>query len=343
MTEPCALGELLTQRTDWTLLEVVRLWSHLLAGASPAGADTPPLRLRGLRLRGHLGLELPVRELMATHVETEVRGAPRLELDVPFMALYGLDGPLSPRFTERLLQEQDPEVQRRLREFLDIFNHRLLELWVLACFRPFPGVDLGGASGRGLRRVLCELQELPQPNPKSGLTAAELAPFTPLLMFRPYGLAGLGQLLRALVPWPVTVEGGVPRQVRLSREERSGLGTPLAGLAVSLVLGDRVWDASASLRVQVGPVPAEAKAALEPGGALYRRVEGLMELWCQDSAQWELELHLDTSGATGLCLSASAPVSRLGVDSWIGAPPSDQLALLVSAHSVTEATGAVHD
>lgn len=341
------IRDVLATRSDWTLFEVARLAVQTLGESVPSAPGMTQIAMTqmlspSLRLRGHLGLEQPLREIVSCRVDMHPMRGPKLELDVAFMALYGVDSPLAPRLTERLLQEQEPEVRERVRRFLDIFNHRLMELLILAWARSRVGMEFGGIGGGPLQRAMGEILAPPRPPPGAGLSEADLAPYAALFFVRPRGHSGLAQLLRAFIPWPVELQSAVPRRVRLATRDRSGLGAPSACLASTLVLGDRIWDCGSSLRVVVGPVPAEERMALEPGGSLYRRVEGLIDCWCQEPAAWELELRLESGGVTGLCLSARAPASRLGVSSWLGTPSAAQVAVVLSATSVTETLGVAH-
>lgn len=338
-----ALAELLGSRTDWTLTATVSLAAAML-GPAPELAGLQAHAIHpGLRMRGRLSLAFPPRELDAVRVDEHPRRGPLLELDCAHTTLYGVGSPLSPLLTEDILHQDDAEARERVRRFLDIFNHRILELLVRADLRARPLLAGPGGPEAPLPRVLAELQARP---PRSadipGLDEA-LAPFGGLLYQRARGLSGLEQLLRACVPWPTWVEPGVPRLVRLCEDDRSGLGTATARLAQSLVLGERVWDCGGSFRVCVGPLPPEAQAQLRPDGELHRRVEALVSLWCTEPVVWELEVHTTPRALGGMRLSARAPQSRLGESSWLGEPDAAAVTIVLSGGRTSQAVGGYRD
>ncbi len=58
-----------------------------------------------------------------------VEGRELLRLDVTVPGIFGPDGPLPPEFRETVIQERD-EGNRVLQDFLDLFQNRLMRLWM---------------------------------------------------------------------------------------------------------------------------------------------------------------------------------------------------------------------
>lgn len=281
-----------------------------------------------VRLRGHLSLSFPPRDVMAMQLG-EGEGA-RPSLDVAFLTLYGVDSPLPLHVTEALLREEEPEARQRVRDFLDIFNHRLLSLLYRVWSRYRLPVVVRQWGDDNLSRALAELLDLPTFPADVGMPLATVLPIAGLFFVRPRSARGLEQVLALLFPdLHPKVLSCVPREVRLERADLCALGRRRCRLGRDLVLGDTVWDATSKLRIQVGPVTDEQVGALRPPGEAFRRIAALVALWCQDALCWDLEIRLASTSREGTRLGGDAPPVHLGVNTWLGAPPARAASIVV--------------
>lgn len=304
---------------------LVRLISEMCPDAAPLGGPGPA-SAEALRLRGHVSLSFPPRDVMASQRVAqdgdEARGAVA-RLDVAFMTLYGVDSPLAMHVTEAMLRDDDPEARERVRDFLDIINHRLLSLLYRAWGRYRLHVSCRAWGRDPLSRALADLLDLPELSAEAGLGPATLLPLAGLLFTRPRSARGLEQVLRLVLPdLNVTVLSCVPREVQLNAGDRCRLGSRRSRLGRDLVLGDTVWDATSKLRIQVGPVEGPTVEELRAGGPSFRKLSALVNLWCQEPLPWDLEIKLASSDLAGARLGGETPTTRLGVNAWLGQPPA---------------------
>jgi type VI secretion system protein ImpH len=254
------------------------------------------------------------------------------EMLVTFLGLTGPSGVLPQHYTTLLLRRlRDKDFA--LRDFLDLFNHRLVSLFYRAWekyrlpfaherFRLDPGgrdVDLAtwavyclaGVGTAGLRGRL----EVPdeaflfyaghfahQPRSAASLEALLADYFGMPLEVRPLE----GQWLhlepadRALLPGP-RCPGG--------RNNRPGL---------DLVIGDRVWDVQSKFRLRVGPLSFAQFRRLMPNGDGLRPLCQLTRAYVGPEFDFDVQVVLRPAEVPWCRLGADAdPGPYLGWNTWL--------------------------
>ncbi|PHV04049.1 hypothetical protein CSQ96_27780 [Janthinobacterium sp. BJB412] len=157
-------AQLLRQPADFDFFQAV----HLLEEARPEtvalGSGSEPLR-EAVAFRSSIGFEFPVADLVRAHGPDAYE---RTVLEVAFMGLAGADGPLPAPYTELVQQcaradggvagiDAPPRYgpDDDARDFLDIFNHRLLSFFYRA--RKKHRLALGASGEAPLERMLFRL------------------------------------------------------------------------------------------------------------------------------------------------------------------------------------------
>ncbi|WP_169531019.1 type VI secretion system baseplate subunit TssG [Azotobacter chroococcum] len=234
-----------------------------------------------LRFGANLGLGFPATELSTLESRDDGR---QLRLLVNFLGLTGPSGVLAQHYSETLtsLERQGDTATR---DFLDLFNHRLLELFWRAWSHYRPEIateqgridsalqhvyDLIGLGTPGLR---------PHERPLRGLPASALGFYSGLIAQRPHGPGSLEQIMSHWLGAPVMVESCVGTWQRIPAAQCSRLGQAAMRLADDCQLGSHYWDRQNTLRLRIGPLSQAAFERLLPcaedGGA---RLAGAVEL-----------------------------------------------------------------
>ncbi|QEL19461.1 type VI secretion system baseplate subunit TssG [Limnoglobus roseus] len=213
------------------------------------------------------------------------------ELTVAFFGLIGPSGVLPRHYTERvarLVGDSHAPERYALRDWLDLFHHRLIShfyrawakyrLWVTRERATGPGVDpfttavqafvglaTPGLTGRGTVTA-------PDTGPKPGpaRTLATLSDdvtqlFAGHFSRRPRTAAGLEAVVTAYLGLPVRVDPFRGQWLSVDASDRaytSALGG--AALGTGPILGERVWDVQSKFRVRVGPVDRQQFDELLP-------------------------------------------------------------------------------
>lgn len=300
----------------FSFLQAVRLLETLHPERTPPGEGIDP-NAEVVRFRSAVRLDFPPGDV------EEVRpanGRPA-EMTVHVMGLAGVHGPLPPSFTE-LAMERAFHGDRALRDFLDLFNHRLVSLLYRARKRYRPALD-PGAPGRGrIASVLLALVGLGTPHlpGRMGIEDRTLLPYAGFLLAKPRPTVGLVRLLEDC--FGVQVEIAERKGSWHSLE--SGDVTRLGGsgqnrvLGVSTVLGSRIWDQAARFEVRLGPLSFDQFLSFLPDGHAHRPLASVVRFSVRQELDFGLRLTLKAEEVPELRLGGS---SRLGWTSWLKTKP----------------------
>jgi len=297
----------------------MRVLRRLLPEAAPVGHQGPVAK-ESVRLRSNLSFAF------ATSDITEIRdlpasdGIPRFEITAAFLGLYGTDSPLPTYFTERLLHDQDEDSVQR--EFLDLFQHRILSLFYRAWEKYRYDAQFRDDGSDFLSRRLLSLLCLdPGSLPKDHrVPAVRLLGFAGLLTQVPHSADTLrGVLADYFEEMPVHIEQCVGRWLPIPEDQRNRLGAMNSRLGQDTSLGDRVFDRSCTFRVGFGPLGLDDFMSLLPCGDRMPEARELVDLVNGDGLDYEIELQLNEEEIPPLQLSG--PTARLGWSSWLGKRP----------------------
>lgn len=279
-------------------------------------ASGPAPQREAVRLRSSIAMSFP-----PSDVERIARPAGKKpEITTSILGLAGALGPLPAPFAElvaRRAANRDPT----LRDFLDIFNHRLLSLFYRARKQRRIGLGVRSPIEDATAGHLFALIGLGTP----GLLGRLGIPDRALLhhagaLARPVRpMAGLEVLLRA--HFGVRVEG-VPLTGRLcpiEREDRTAIGRSgrRRGLGRDAVIGERVWVQDAAFQIRVGPLTSEEVIRFLPGGDALAPLCSLTDVYVADGTDYTLCLLADPSAKKRARLGRSHG-SRLGYTAWLG-------------------------
>lgn len=271
---PSLIRLLLQETYRFDFHQAVRVLEAGVPEAVPVGQGDDPRR-EVLRFRGAVATQFPASDLAALRYDPATGELP--ELEVNFLGLAGAFGPLPAPLTELVLQRlRDQDTSPR--DFLDMFNHRLISLAArirrahrpaLQPGRPEDGpfalllFALLGLRGDGLRRRLGRGGGQRMLGVDAGL------PFhAGLLNQRPTSLHAVERLLSSHFGLEVRGTPLVGRWLRLDDDQVTvlGRGGRNRRLGRGAVLGRRSWDQAAAIRLAPEPVPLATFRAFLPGG-----------------------------------------------------------------------------
>jgi type VI secretion system protein ImpH len=228
---------------------------------------------------------------------------PPPEMIVTFLGLTGPSGALPRHYTELLLQ-RIREKDFSLRDFLDLFNHRLISLfyrawekynWPIAYERawvegaagePDPithGVYcLDGLGTTGLRHRLDVDDEI-------------LLYFCGHFAHAPRSALALQCLLSEYMQMPVEVIQCRGQWLSLEPEDRAFLPSPSepkgrnTQLGVNLVIGERIWDVQSKFRLRMGPLDWQQFRSLMPNGPALRPLCQITRLYAGPTMDFDVQ------------------------------------------------------
>jgi type VI secretion system protein ImpH len=313
-TDHADLSELLfAHGYRFEFFQAVRLLQLAAPESVPVGEGDDPRR-EAIRFASDVSLAFAPSDIREVTRPT-AEGPARLTVAFMGVATPASFGSLPTVYTEYVLSRLR-ERDTALRDFLDLFNHRLISLFYRAWAKyHFPiAYERGDDAGPGVfERALLSLLGLGAP------TLWRDLPFDARLLlarasaFRRgrVSAVALTDLLEGYFGVPVAVEQFVPEWYVIGEEERSRLGRHAHQLGCDLTLGDRVQVAQARFRLRVGPLDWPAFQELLPAGGGFRSLVEMVRLGAGAELDFDLQLVLRPE---------AVPCLRLGVADEHGAP-----------------------
>lgn len=316
---------------EWEFHPLVR---NLLEQLKPRVRPGEPGRPEDERVRfvSNPSLGFPASEVAT--VEWEGReGEERAKVTVNFMGLQGQASPLPQHYAQETLWDLGEPEGRRVLDFLDLFNHRMVSLLYRAREKYRHALRFDGAGGDEFTARVLALAGLDDEEVRA---AAGVGPRRALrglgvLASAHRSASGLVDMLRASFPGVgVRVISCIARRLPIPEEQRLHLRAPrrtaprrgdaLTGLGRDTCVGTSRVDASSAFRVALGPMDYPEFRRFLPGEADFVSLARLTRLYVQEPLDFDVELHLRPTQRPALSLAPGEGL-RLGQTSWIA--PTD--------------------
>lgn len=277
------------------------------------------------------GLELilcqtPTRAFKARAIQDVVREGNRLKVLVSFMGLFGGMGALPDYFTDEILT--DPEEHSALRDFLDIFNHRVLEglflIWRKYQIFLEKGVDAQNSINQDFDRFLCSLAGISgEEKDRSLHMRCLMRHHFALFHRRERTLLGLSQLLKNFFSaYTFHFQEHKPRYIRIPSEQRAKMppaGRVVLGAQGNFLVGSRMEDINGKFDLTVADLDYESYMRFLPGGDLATVLHEIVHAFTEDRWECGLVLELKASEVPRLQLGDRI----LSANCWLLSRPSD--------------------
>jgi len=331
--------------------QAVRVLERMFPDRRPVGGDSPPAQ-EAVRFRALLSMAFPPSQIFDLQ-EYEDNRHPA-ELTVSFIGLTGPMGAL-PRYYTEMLLERARHKDHTLRDFLDLFNHRLISLFYRAweknrfwtgferaellgraklardprqhrsyVLEERPRVDLfsqclldlAGLGIGGLRYRSTSEQALDR---RTAIHDETLRFYSGLLAQRHRSAISLQGLLADYFRLDVSIEQFSGQWLYLEPENQSCLtegGNVQMG--VNLVVGERFWDMQGKFRIRLGPLDYRQFVDFLPLGTAFRPLAHLARLYGGKQFDIDVQVVLQAAEVPWCQLTDSAEAgARLGWNTWI--------------------------
>lgn len=318
----CEIEEKL-RREPYTFdfFQAIRLLERFRPEKKPVGQFSQP-EAEVAHFRAHPSLAFPASQIQ----EAEWPEDGPVRMLVNFMGLTGPEGVLPNPYTSLIIERQR-EGDNSLRDFLDIFNHRIISLF----YRAWRKYRFDVACERGERdlfsRHLLSLLGLGTDAMRDRQTVSDdlLIYYSGLLAQRPRSAQALQQILSDYFDVPVAIEQFSGGWFRLDPETQCRLAeenTDSGELGFGAVVGDEMWNQQSRVRIVLGPLSLERYADFLPDGQSFAPLRGWVRFFSSDEWDFEVKLVLDREHVPACTLGAdgiSGP--QLGWVSWVKSAP----------------------
>jgi type VI secretion system protein ImpH len=240
---------------------------------------------------------------------------------VNFMGVVGPQGVLPIYYTE-LVMDRLRAKDSTLRDFLDIFHHRIISLFyrVWQKYRFQVGYEQG--EGDQFSQYLFSLIGLGMPalQHRQEIEDQSLLCYAGLFAQHPRTALGLELILQDHFDVPVKVEQFLGAWYSLDEASQCNLDDTFFDsqqLGFGAVAGDEIWDPQSRVRIILGPLPLNQYLDFLPSGSAFSPLRSLVRFYAGDEFDFEVQLILQREQAPPCELGAEGPAApQLGWLSW---------------------------
>jgi type VI secretion system protein ImpH len=222
-------------------------------------------------------------------------GKPSL-MRVNFM---GLQGPLGvlPRSYCELVNERIRARDTTLRDFFDLFNHRIISLFYQAWEKFHFQIPYERGERDRFSHYVLALLGLDTPGLENRQDVADesLLFYGGLLSMHSRSATGLRQVLGDYFSVPVEIEQFVGAWNPVELESQCSLGENggySEQLGLGAVVGNEIWDQQSRVRIQLGPLTLEQYVDFLPGHEGHRQLRSLTRFYTGGEYDVEVQLIL---------------------------------------------------
>jgi len=316
--------DLFEHGSAYEFFQAVRLLTAAAGERVPVGGDADPDR-EVVRFRGGVSMAFPASDIHELVPGDEERPA---EMTLSFfgVATPGSYGSLPTCYTELILHRGQKK-DRALRDFLDLFNHRLASLFYRAFEKHrFPLVyERSAARSGGLfEHALFAWMGLHTRGLRGRLEVPDVAliRWAGMLSRRPAAAGQIEDFVREMLRVPCEVVPFVPTWYVLDDDELCRLGSGREQLGRDTFLGHAVRVAQSRFALRLGPLGLPAYEALLPEGRSFDALRDLVRLAVGVEYDVELRLRLRRPDVPELRLRGAGHAGRrLGWTTWLVTRP----------------------
>lgn len=299
----------LRQPGAFDFFQAVRLLEMARPEAQEVGTGSEALN-EAVAFRGRIGFGFPTADVVQA---AGPDGYQRVLLEVAFMCLAGSDGPLPAPYTalvQRRARHHGEPGQRPAfgpdddaRDFLDIFNHRLVSYFYRA--RKRRRLALSRPGTLPLERILFQLigfnegttlGRLRRKGARHGAAvySRALLRYAGLLANRARSMAGLEALLADALAVPVRGTEHRGRWLEIEPRFQTAIGPHGRNRALGqdTVLGKRAWEPGGAIGLELGPMDLVSYRSLLPGGPAHEALVFLTRFYLRDDLDVQVTLVL---------------------------------------------------
>lgn len=301
--------------------QAIRLLERVFPNRKPLGRFTLPSE-EVARLGAYPSLGFPASEIQ--HMDWAGDKAPFMAVN--FMGTTGRQGPLPHSYTTLILDRLRAG-DRTLRDFLDLFHHRMLSFFYQAWEKYRFAISYERGERDRFSHHLLDLIGLGT----AGLQDRLAVPDDAFLFFagifgqRPHSASALEMLLNDYFEVPVEVVQLVGGWFRLDETTECCIGeraTPSEQLGRGAVVGDEVWNQQARARIRIGPLDLDQYLDFLPNGSAYEPLRALLRFWTNEEIDFEVQLILERGEVPGCELGGEGEgMPQLGWVTWMKSKP----------------------
>lgn len=306
---------------EFSFFQAVRLFQKLLPNGENIGSTLNPSE-DPITFSGRYTYSLPGSDIYKIHID-----GTKPVVEVNFLNLAGPHGAMPAPLSEKVI-EKIREGDYALRDFIDIFNHRLLSIYYKVAAKYSFVLSPKNSIQTPTGHMLCAVAGLDSKHEKYlAASTASLMQYAGILWQRPRSAAGLEQILSDYFNVPVEIEQFIGSWTNINRRQRSFIGKRRGRnhrLGRATFLGKRFWQAGHHFVVKVGPLTSEEFHQFIPTGAAYNEMCDMIKFYAPLELTFQLKMSLkENENLIALGFDNQPRENRLGWTAVLGESPVD--------------------
>jgi type VI secretion system protein ImpH len=278
-----------------------------------------------VRFGAHTAVAFPASQIQS--LEFDATGPVRMRVN--FMGLTGPLGVLPLHYTS-LVAERERARDTAPRDFIDIFNHRIISLFYRAWEKNRFIVAHEREQSDPLMQHLMDLVGVGTPGLDHRLAVRDetLLFYSGLFALPTRPAVALEHLVEDYFGVPAVIEQFVGAWYPLDAATQCALGdeeSASSQLGEGAVAGDETWDQQARIRIRLGPMPRAKYDMFLPDGSAHGELRALAAFFTGGRIDVDVQLILERSDVPACVLGADdAQASPLGWATWLRTAPLER-------------------
>ncbi len=306
----------------FSFFQAVRLLERIYPARQPVGGNGP-VSQEVARFAVRPSLEFPPSEIydLTRKVDEEQMVPPRMV--VAFMGLTGPSGVLPNPYTE-LVAERVRYKDTALRDFLDLFNHRMISLFYRAWEKYYFPIAYERARENPFIHYLFDVIGMGTGGVRGrmGVQDEALLLYGGLIGQHPHSASALEAILGDHFEVPVKTEQFSGQWLDIDEDSLSRLGKTNSELGVNTIIGTRFWDRQSRFRVKFGPLTFRQFRTFIPNGSAFLPAGQLTRFLAGLEFDFDIQLILNAQEVP-VCqiVSREEEAQMLGWTTWLKTQP----------------------
>jgi type VI secretion system protein ImpH len=314
---------------EFSFLQAVRLFQKLLPTNAEIGTTLTHFE-DPILFSSRYTYSLPSSDIYRIQVIDE-----KPLIEVNFWGIAGPHGPLPTPLSEKV-EERNREGDFALKEFLDIFNHRLLSVYYRVAQKYSLVLSPKTNIQTPVGQMLCAISGVDSERESyASVSTSALMQYAGIIWQRPRSAAGLEQILSDYFQVPVIVEQFVGSWVDINRRQRSFMGVRRGRnhkLGRTTFLGKKFWQSGHHFVVHIGPLTTEQFHAFVPTGKGYAEMCDMIRFYAPLELTFQLKMSLkEGEKLVGLGFDNQPKENRLGWTAVLSKTPEDYVVIINAA------------
>jgi type VI secretion system protein ImpH len=313
----------------FSFYRLIYLLERLFPKAPPVGQLGPVVDER-VRIRPDVSLTFASGDVAELAPTKYTDGVDRVRVTSTFMGLYGSVSPMPPHYVEKIALDDYQGGPQPVREFLDVFHHRLLALTYRAWTKyRFSVMYRRKGTDAFTRRMFCAVGIDGMKDAETALDRFLHLRYASILASKSRSVRGLTVVLEDLFGhMGVSIDQFIGHWTLIEKPNRNKLGVMNHQLGESMTIGRYVYDGTGRFNVVLGPLSYDDYLSFLPGGHRRPLLRAVISTFTRGQQDVVLELHVKTDQAPRFQLGSprSATLKRTA---WLGGHVGHQFKISV--------------